>query len=92
MSMLDLVAPATVAAGAPLTCFTRAFVRQGLKVMARRQRLGLVALADAAGLDAAPASHHLGFVLGPRINAGGRAGAAEAVHERQHARDGLSGS
>ncbi len=77
MSMLDLVALATVADVAPLTGVNRAFVRQGLKVMARRQRPGLVALADAAGLDAAPASHHLGFVLGPRINAGGRVGAAD---------------
>ena len=77
MAMLDLVALATVADVAPLTGVNRAFVRQGLAVMARRARPGLVALADAARLTAAPAAWHLGFVLGPRVNAGGRIGAAD---------------
>lgn len=77
MAMLDLVALATVADVAPLIGVNRAFVRQGLKVMARRERIGLTELADVAGLDTAPTSYHLGFVLGPRINAGGRIGAAD---------------
>ncbi len=77
MSMLDLVALATVADVAPLTGVNRAFVRQGLSVMARRSRPGLVALADVARLDTAPSAYHLGYVLGPRINAGGRIGAAD---------------
>ena len=77
MAMLDLVALATVADVAQLTGVNRAFVRQGLTVMGRRDRVGLVALADIARLDRAPSSYHLGFVLGPRINAGGRIGEAD---------------
>ena len=77
MAMLDLVALATVADVAPLTGVNRAFVRQGLRVMARRDRPGLRALADVAKLDTAPTAYALGFVLGPRINAGGRIGQAD---------------
>ncbi len=77
MSLLDLVALATVADVAPLIGVNRAFVRQGLKVMARRERVGLRALADSARLDQAPTAYALGFVLGPRINAGGRIGQAD---------------
>ena len=77
MSLLDLVALATVADVAPLIGVNRAFVRQGLKVMARRERVGLRALADSARLDQAPTAYALGFDLGPRINAGGRIGQAD---------------
>ena len=77
MAMLDLVALATVADVAPLVGVNRAFVRQGLAVMGRRARIGLTALADVAGLDQAPTSYHLGFLLGPRVNAGGRIGQAD---------------
>jgi len=77
MAMLDLVALGTVADVAPLIRANRALVRQGLKVMAQRARPGLVALADVAKMDSAPASYHLGFVLGPRVNAGGRIGKAD---------------
>jgi single-stranded-DNA-specific exonuclease len=77
MSMLDLVALATVADVAPLKGVNRALVRQGLKVMAQRARPGLVALCDVGRLDSAPKSYHLGFVLGPRVNAGGRIGKAD---------------
>ncbi|MCB5409892.1 single-stranded-DNA-specific exonuclease RecJ [Pseudogemmobacter faecipullorum] len=77
MAMLDLVALATVADVAPLLGVNRAFVRQGLKVMARRERIGLRALADIARMDQAPTAYALGFVLGPRINAGGRIGEAD---------------
>ncbi|UXU76345.1 MULTISPECIES: single-stranded-DNA-specific exonuclease RecJ [unclassified Paracoccus (in: a-proteobacteria)] len=75
--LLDLVALATVADVAPLVGVNRAFVRQGLVIMARRERPGLVALSDVARLDSAPNSFHLGFLLGPRINAGGRVGRAD---------------
>nr|WP_245216469.1 single-stranded-DNA-specific exonuclease RecJ [Sagittula salina] len=77
MAMLDLVALATVADVAPLKGVNRALVQQGLKVMAGRARPGLVALSDVARLDRAPEAYHLGFVLGPRVNAGGRIGAAD---------------
>ncbi len=77
MSYLDLVALATVADVAPLIGVNRALVRQGLKVMARRRRAGLVALADVARMDTAPTPYSLGFLLGPRVNAGGRIGAAD---------------
>ena len=77
MAMLDLVALATVADVAPLKGVNRAFVQQGLKVMAGRHRPGLVALSDVSRLDSAPTSYHLGFVLGPRVNAGGRIGKAD---------------
>ncbi len=77
MSLLDLVALATVADVAPLLGVNRAFVRQGLRVMARRERAGLRALADIARMDQAPTAYALGFVLGPRVNAGGRIGQAD---------------
>lgn len=77
MSLLDLVALATVADVAPLVGVNRAFVRSGLSVMARRERPGLTALCDVARMDTAPTSYHLGFLLGPRINAGGRIGKAD---------------
>lgn len=77
MAMLDLVALATVADVAPLTGVNRALVRQGLKVLARRERVGLRALADVARMDQAPGTYHLGFLLGPRVNAGGRIGAPD---------------
>ena len=75
--MLDLVALATVADVAPLVGVNRAFVRQGLAIMARRERAGLAALADVARLDSAPGTFHLGYLIGPRINAGGRVGRAD---------------
>ena len=77
MAALDLVALATVADVAPLIGVNRAFVRQGLKVMAGRNRAGLRALADVAGVAASPNSFHLGYLLGPRVNAGGRIGKAD---------------
>ncbi len=77
MASLDLVALATVADVAPLIGANRALVVQGLKVMTRRTRPGLVALADVARLNEAPRAYHLGYVLGPRINAGGRIGRAD---------------
>lgn len=77
IGLLDLVALATVADVAPLIGLNRAFVRQGLAVMTRGPRPGLAALCEVAGLTGPPGVHALGFVLGPRINAGGRIGAAD---------------
>lgn len=77
MTMLDLVALATVADVAPLVGVNRALVRQGLTVMARRERVGIRALADVARMDQAPTPYALGFLLGPRVNAGGRIGQAD---------------
>jgi single-stranded-DNA-specific exonuclease len=76
LSLLDLVSLATVADVVPLTGLNRAYVKKGLAVMHARGNTGLTALADAAGLTQAPTPYHLGFILGPRINAGGRIGDA----------------
>ncbi len=75
--LLDLVALATVADVAPLVGLNRALVRQGLAVMAQGLRPGIAALAATAGLSGAPTTYGLGFVLGPRVNAGGRVGVAD---------------
>lgn len=74
---LDLVALGTVCDVVPLTGLNRALVTQGLKVMARRGNPGLAALADAAGMREAPGAYHAGFILGPRVNAGGRVGKSD---------------
>ncbi|MBQ0823050.1 single-stranded-DNA-specific exonuclease RecJ [Microvirga sp. HBU67558] len=76
MGSLDLVALATVADVVPLIGLNRAFVRQGLAIMRSRRRVGLAALLDTAGLAGTPESWHLGYLVGPRINAGGRIGDA----------------
>ena len=75
-ALLDLVALGTVADVAALHGLNRAFVAQGLKVMARREGVGMAALIDASRLSRAPSCSDLGFALGPRINAGGRVGEA----------------
>lgn len=77
LGLLDLVALGTVCDVVPLRGLNRAFVSQGLKVMAQRRNPGLVALSGVAGLDRKPDPYHLGYVLGPRINAGGRVGRAD---------------
>ena len=74
MAWLDLVALGTICDVVPLTGVNRALVAQGLKIMARRTNPGIAALADVAGLDERPGAYHAGFVLGPRVNAGGRVG------------------
>jgi single-stranded-DNA-specific exonuclease len=77
MQWLDLVALGTVCDVVPLKGVNRALVTQGLKVMSKRSNLGLVALADVAGIDEPPGAYHAGFILGPRINAGGRVGKSD---------------
>jgi len=76
LEQLDLVALATVADVAALTGLNRAFVVKGLAVLRARKRRGLAALMDVARLAGPPQAWHLGFLLGPRINAGGRIGDA----------------
>ncbi|MGN6278799.1 MAG: single-stranded-DNA-specific exonuclease RecJ [Sphingomonas sp.] len=77
LDLLDMVALGTVADVAQLKGLNRAFVAQGLKVMAQRRNIGLNALIEASRLSRAPTASDLGFVLGPRINAGGRVGKAD---------------
>ena len=74
--LLDLVALGTVADVASIRGLNRAFVAQGLKVMAKRENVGMAALIDASRLNRSPTCSDLGFALGPRINAGGRVGEA----------------
>jgi single-stranded-DNA-specific exonuclease len=77
LDLLDLVALGTVADVARLKTLNRAFVTQGLKVMAARQNIGMAALIEASRLTKAPGCRDLGFALGPRINAGGRVGKSD---------------
>jgi single-stranded-DNA-specific exonuclease len=74
---LDLVALGTVCDVVPLTGLNRALVAQGLKLMQRRGNIGLAALADVAGIGERLDAYHAGFILGPRVNAGGRVGEAD---------------
>ncbi len=77
MKYLGLVALGTVCDVMPLKGLNRAYVSQGLKVLKQRHNVGLAALGNIASLDEAITSYHLGFILGPRINAGGRVGQAD---------------
>jgi single-stranded-DNA-specific exonuclease len=74
---LDIVALATVCDVVPLKGFNRALVSRGLEVLRMRRNPGLRALADSAGLTSQPTTYHLGFILGPRLNAGGRIGRSD---------------
>lgn len=73
-SYLDLVAFGTICDVVPLVEANRAFVSIGIKVMAKRQNIGLKSLCDISNLNTSPTVYHLGYILGPRINAGGRVG------------------
>jgi single-stranded-DNA-specific exonuclease len=77
LSLLHLVALGTVADVVPLSGLNRAFVAKGLIALRRRDNIGMTALMDAARLSGPPEPWHLGFLLGPRINAGGRIGRAD---------------
>lgn len=77
LQWLDLVALGTVCDVVPLKGLNRVLVAQGLKVAARRQNLGFATLADVAGVDGRLTTYHLGFLLGPRVNAGGRIGRSD---------------
>lgn len=77
LGYLDIVALGTVADVVPLKGLNRAFVAKGLLALRRRDNVGLTALMDVARLSGPPEPFHLGFLLGPRINAGGRIGRAD---------------
>ncbi|MBI1262421.1 MAG: single-stranded-DNA-specific exonuclease RecJ [Rhizobiales bacterium] len=77
MALLDLVALGTVCDVVPLVGLNRGFVSQGLRVMAARNNIGLAALGDVSRFDGKPGTYHLGFLLGPRVNAGGRVGRSD---------------
>ena len=77
MDLLDLVALGTICDVVPLVGVNRALVAQGLKVMAGRGNAGIRALGDVAGITEEPGTYHAGFLIGPRVNAGGRVGRAE---------------
>ena len=93
LTLLDMVGLATVCDVVPLRDVNRVFVKQGLKMLATRQNLGLRHFCDVAGLAAAPTTHTLGFLLGPRINAGGRLGQSDLGIQLLTAQDGdIAGS
>jgi single-stranded-DNA-specific exonuclease len=77
LQWLDLVALGTICDVVPLRGLNRALVAQGLKVMRRRSNPGLAALADVAGIAERLDAYHAGFILGPRVNAGGRVGRSD---------------
>jgi single-stranded-DNA-specific exonuclease len=77
LQFLDLVALGTVCDVVPLRDLNRAFVTQGLKVLSKRTNLGIRILSDLVGIDETPEAYHLGFMIGPRINAGGRVGQSD---------------
>ncbi len=77
LSLLDIVALGTICDVVPLTTVNRAFVTQGLKMLSHRTNTGLATLLEHAGIHGEITSYHAGFVMGPRINAGGRVGQAD---------------
>ena len=77
LNLLDLVALGTVCDVMTLSGLNRAFVSAGLKILKQRKNLGLREICDLAGLDEEPSAYHLGFIIGPRINAGGRVGKSD---------------
>ncbi|PCH53290.1 MAG: single-stranded-DNA-specific exonuclease RecJ, partial [Cellvibrionales bacterium] len=77
LDLLDLTALGTVCDVVPLTGLNRALVTQGLKVLGARKNIGLAALGDVSKLEGTPGTYHAGFLLGPRVNAGGRVGRAD---------------
>ncbi len=77
LSLVDLVALGTICDSVPLKPLNRAFVAQGLKLIERRNNPGIAALADVSGINSKLSCYHLGFIIGPRINAGGRVGQSD---------------
>ncbi|MDR3438829.1 single-stranded-DNA-specific exonuclease RecJ [Telmatospirillum sp.] len=77
LQWLDIVALGTICDVVPLVGVNRALAAQGLKVMARRTNPGIAALADVAGVKERLDAYHVGYILGPRVNAGGRVGQAD---------------
>lgn len=81
LELLDLVAVGTICDVVALENLNRAFVVQGLKVLSKRSNIGLGALIDVSGISEAPSVYHLGYMIGPRINAGGRIGESKLGSE-----------
>ena len=74
INFLDLVSLGTVCDVVPLTGLNRAIVKQGLKIIQSKKNLGIKTLLSICNIDTNPSTYHLGYILGPRINAGGRVG------------------
>ena len=74
LDYLDLVSLGTVCDVVPLIGLNRAIVKQGLKVIKLKKNLGIKTLLDVCKVESNPSVYHLGYILGPRINAGGRVG------------------
>ena len=74
LNYLDLVSLGTVCDVVPLIGLNRAIVKQGLKILKSKKNIGLKTLLDICKIETNPSIYHLGYVLGPRINAGGRVG------------------
>ena len=74
MNFLDLVCLGTICDVVPLIGLNRAFVKQGLKIIKSRKNTGIKILYDSISVDGAPNTYQLGYLIGPRINAGGRVG------------------
>ena len=74
LNYLDLVSLGTICDVVPLKDLNRAFVKQGLKILKQKKNLGLKTLLDICNIETTPNTYHLGYILGPRINAGGRVG------------------
>ncbi len=74
INYLDLVSLGTVCDVVPLVGLNRAIVKQGLKILKAKKNLGLKTLLDICKIESNPSIYHLGYILGPRINAGGRVG------------------
>ncbi len=87
LNFLDLVALGTICDVVPLVGLNRAFVRQGLKVIHRRTNLGIRSLIDVSEIDEEVNAYHVGFILGPRINATGRIGEADLSSKLLYLKD-----
>ena len=74
LNYLDLVSLGTICDVVPLKDLNRAFVKQGLKILKQKKNLGLKTLLDICNIETTPNTYHLGYILGPRINAGGESG------------------
>ena len=74
LDFLDLVSLGTVCDVVPLIGLNRAIVKQGLKVINSKKNLGLKTLIDVCKIETKASTYHLGYIIGPRINAGGRVG------------------
>lgn len=87
IEFLDLVTLGTICDVVPLTGLNRAFVRQGLKIIHQRTNLGIKSLIDISGIEEEIGTYHIGFILGPRINATGRIGESDLSSKLLYLKD-----